>query len=123
MTEFVQGLSKEESRFIEDNVENQEVLAIYDLLKEGKTLNKAELKTVKEVAAKTLTELKAEKLKVEQWRASRQIKAQVRNTIYEQLLWLPQDSYSDADVDRKASNVYQHIYSNYSGGGASVYVG
>jgi len=31
------------------------------------------------------------------------------------------ESYLDEEVDTKAIDVYQHIYSNYYGGGASTY--
>ena len=66
LTEFLQGLSHEEARYLRENAAYQEVLAVFDLLKEGKILDKKELQKIKEVAAKTLTTLKAEKLKSEQ---------------------------------------------------------
>jgi type I restriction enzyme R subunit len=57
---------------------------------------------------------------VARWRESRSIKAQVRNLIYENLLWLPSESYSDEEVDLKAVAVYQHVFANYQGGGKCV---
>jgi len=36
-------------------------------------------------------------------------------------LYLPQNFYSDVEVGIKTANVYQHIYTNYYGGGNSVY--
>lgn len=122
LTAFVEGLSKEESRHIRENLGSQEVLAIFDLLKEGKNLSKKELEKVKKVAQETLNNLKAEKLKIERWRESRQLTSQVKNMIYEQLLWLPQEIYTDEDVSLKTSNVYQHIYTNYYGGGQNIYL-
>ncbi|MBP1840524.1 type I restriction endonuclease subunit R [Formosa algae] len=121
LNSFIQDLSGEEQRVVRENLKNQETLAIFDLLREGKNLSEKELKEVKKVAAKTLDILKTEKLKFEKWRESRQIKAQVKSTIYDNLLYLPQDSYSDEEVGIKTANVYQHIYTNYSGGGNSVY--
>lgn len=118
---FIKDLSFEEQRVVRENLQDQETLAIFDLLKEGKELSEKELKEVKKVAAKTLETLKTEKLKIEKWRESRQIKAQVKSTIYDNLLYLPQDSYSDEEVGIKTANVYQHIYSNYFGGWKSVY--
>ena len=76
---------------------------------------------MKKIAKETLDILKAEKLKIYRWRESRQITAQVKGLIYDTLLWLPQDSYSDEDVSQKTINVYQHIFTNYYGGGESVY--
>ncbi|SFN61361.1 type I restriction enzyme, R subunit [Bizionia echini] len=118
---FIQDLSFEEQRVVREELNDQETLAIFDLLKEGKELSTKELKAVKKVATKTLETLKSEKLKIDNWRESRQIKAQVKSAIYDNLLYLPQDFYSDEEVGIKTANVYQHIYSSYYGGGKSVY--
>lgn len=120
-TDFIQNLSEEEERAVKENLGDQEALAIFDLLKEGKELNSKDLKEVKKVAQQTLTKLKEEKLKIERWRESRQITAQVKGMIYDNLLWLPQEVYTDEEVGQKTVSVYQHIYTNYYGGGRSVY--
>lgn len=121
LSNFIKDLSYEEQRVVRENLGNEETLAIFDLLKDGKELNDKELKKVKKVASKTLESLKAEKLKIEKWRESRQIKAQVKTMIYDNLLYLPQESYSDEEVDIRTNNVFQHIFSSYYGSGNSVY--
>lgn len=115
------SLTNEEKRAVRENLEGQEALAIFDLLIEGKELDEKEIKQVKKVAKETLDKLKAEKLNIERWRESRSITAQVKGMIYDNLLWLPQESYSDDEVSLKSVSVYQHIYSSYYGGGKSVY--
>ncbi|KAA3640998.1 MAG: type I restriction endonuclease subunit R [Bacteroidetes bacterium] len=117
---YLKDLSVEEQRAVRENLD-EETLAILDILKEGKELKQKDLKSVKKVARETLEKLKAEKLKIERWRESRQIKAQVRSIIHDNLLYLPQELYSDDEVDQKSLSVYQHIYANYFGGGRSVY--
>ena len=121
LNDFIKDLTFEEQRAVRENLADQEALAIFDLLREGKELEGKELKQVKKVATETLDKLKAEKLKIERWRESRQITAQVKGMIYDNLLWLPEQTYSDEDVSLKTVSVYQHIYSNYYGGGSSVY--
>ena len=121
LNDFIKDLTVEEQRAVRENLEDQEALAIFDLLREGKELEGKELKQVKKVARETLDKLKTEKLKIERWRESRQITAQVKGVIYDNLLWLPEDAYTDEDVSLKTISVYQHIYSNYYGGGKSVY--
>ncbi|PQJ81489.1 type I restriction endonuclease subunit R [Polaribacter glomeratus] len=121
LSNFIADLSEEEQRVVRENLPDQETLAIFDLLKEGKELSNKELKDVKKVAAKTLETLKSEKLKINNWRESRQIKAQVKSAIYDNLLYLPQDFYSDEEVGLKTASVYQHIYTNYYGSSKSVY--
>ena len=64
---------------------------------------------------------KAEKLKIERWRESTQIRAQVKTMINDNLIRLPLDRYEEEEVNTKSIVVYQHIYSNYYGGGASIY--
>lgn len=121
LNDFIKDLTFEEQRAVRENLDDQEALAIFDLLREGKQLEGKELKQVKKVARETLDKLKAEKLKIERWRESRQITAQVKGMIYDNLLWLPEETYSDEDVSLKTVTVYQHIYANYYGGGRSVY--
>ena len=42
-------------------------------------------------------------------------------SIKDHLLHLPQVNYSDEEVEVKTNEVYQHVYSNYYGGGMSSY--
>jgi len=99
---------------------DEETLAIFDLLKKPE-LTKAEELKVKEVAKDTLVTLKTEMLKIDRWRESIQVTAQVKTLIEYRLQWLPQELYSDEEVDIKSLLVYQHIYANYLGAGMSRY--
>lgn len=110
--QFIQNLSTEAARAVRENLD-EETLAIFDLLKSGKALNKEELKEVKKIAVDTLQKLKEEKLKIDRWRESRQITAQVKTMIFDSFQWLPQTVYSDQDVSEKTMSVYQHVYTNY----------
>jgi type I restriction enzyme R subunit len=94
---------------------DEETLAIYDLLKKP-TLTKAEQKAVKKVAKTTLEVLKAEKLKLEHWRRSTQVSAQVQVSIDQSLQYLPADPYPDNELAFLSQKVYQHIHSHYQGG-------
>jgi type I restriction enzyme R subunit len=121
LSHYVTDLSFEEQRALRENLKDQETLAIFDLLREGKELEGKDLKQVKKVASETLEKLKAEKLKIDHWREKREVTAQVKSEIYNQLLWLPQEVYTDEEVSLKTVAIYQHIYSNYYGAGNSVY--
>lgn len=121
LVNFIETLTTEEGRAVEEGLEDQETLAIFDLLRKDKVLDKKELKQVKKVAKETLDNLKAEKLKIERWKESRQIEASIKVVIADNLLYLPEKAYSLNDIRIKSSDVYQHIHSNYYGGGKSVY--
>lgn len=119
LIKFVNEMNYEEERSLRENLD-EETLAIYDLLRKDSLTKKDEDK-VKKVAKETLEKLKGEKLKVEKWRHSAQVSAQIKTIIRDCLLYLPQESYPDEEINVKTLNVYQHIYSNYYGGGVSVY--
>lgn len=119
LSDFLKTLSEEDSRAIREGLD-EETLAIFDLLKKDNLKDK-EIDDVKKVAKQTLESLKAEKLKIERWRESTQLRAQVKTTIYDTLLWLPQEPYSEDEVNEKTNVIYQHIFTNYPGGGQSVY--
>lgn len=119
LTDFIAELSKEETRAMREGLD-EETLAIFDLLKKPNLSKKDEAK-VKEVAAKTLAELKAEKLRIAKWRESIQVTAQVRTLIFDSLQYLPQDIYDDEEVEEKSGLVYQHIYASYTGSPAQLH--
>lgn len=121
LNDLVRDLTHEEARVVRENLPDQEVLAIFDLLREGKVLDKQQKEEVKKIATETLHKLKTEKLNIERWRESREIRAQVRVIINDNLFHLPEEKYPDEDVNLKTNDVYQHIYSNYYGGGRSAY--
>lgn len=114
LMDFCGDLSIEEQRAIKENLD-EPTLSVFDLLIQGKDLTKKEREEVKKVAAKTLEILKEEKLKIPNWRQSREIKAGVKTTIYDNLLWLPEEKYSDEDVSSRSLQVYQYVF-NYGFG-------
>src|SRR5690606_3603460 len=115
LMKFLEDLTEEDKRAVKEGLDDNETLDIFDLLVDGKKLSAKSLKEVKKVAKETLDKLKAEKLKIDRWNESRQITAQIKSMIYDNLLWLPQDDYSDEDVSMRSINVYQHVHATYSG--------
>ncbi|MFZ2451612.1 MAG: type I restriction endonuclease subunit R [Methylovulum miyakonense] len=120
LSDFIKNaLNPETERAMREGL-NEETLAIFDLLKKPE-LTKDEEAKVKEVAKQTLEALKVEKLKIDRWRESTQVTAQVKTLIDYNLQWLPPEPYPDEEVDIKSLLVYQHIYANYQGAGRSRY--
>jgi type I restriction enzyme R subunit len=120
LSDFIKNeLTPETERAMREGL-NEETLAIFDLLKKPELTPEEEAK-VKDVAKQTLAALKAEKLKIDRWRESTQVTAQVKNLINDHLQWLPPETYPDEEVDIKSLLVYQHIYANYQGAGRSRY--
>lgn len=110
LTQFVHELSAEDRRAFQENLD-EPTLSIFDLLVQGKDLSKEEKESVKKVAKETLETLQKEKLNIPNWKESREIRSAVKTTIYDKLLWLPEEKYSDEEVSLKSIQVYQHVYS------------
>lgn len=120
LSEFMKNdLNPEQERAVRLGLD-EESLAIFDLLKK-ESLTPDEEKAVKKVAKETLQKLKAEKLKVDRWRESTQVSSQIKTLIKDNLEWLPPEVYPDHELTDISLLVYQHVYSNYQGGGRSTY--
>ena len=117
---FAGKLTEEEQRATREGLTEEE-LAIFDLLTNPEPkLTDKEKDEVKKVAREMLEKLKAEKLKVIDWRLKMQARADVESTIWAYCRKLP-DPYS-LDLKReKRIRTYAHIYENYFGAGRSVY--
>lgn len=112
---LVQELDEEEHRAIREGLD-EESLAIFDLLKKP-DLKSAEIKRIKQVATELLARLKAEKLRIDQWRDKEATRDAVRVTIHD-YLWsddtgLPVDTYSEDDVNERAEEIFRHVYRAY----------
>ncbi|MCP9769430.1 type I restriction endonuclease subunit R [Lacihabitans sp. LS3-19] len=120
LIEFVNSLSEEEAETKREGL-NDEQKAIFDILRQGKQLEAKEKKEVKEISVELLAELKKEKLRVEQWSEKSLTAASVfnyvSNTFFEKL----PSAYLNEDIDLKTNQVYEHLKSQYFGGGVSIY--
>ncbi len=112
---LVQGMDEEENRAVREGLD-EESLAIFDLLKKGE-LNAADIKRIKNVAVRLLETLKAEKLRIDQWRDKESTRDAVRVAI-QNFLWsdqtgLPVASYTEDDVQARSNDVFQHVFRVY----------
>ena len=115
LLKFVKELNDEESRAVREGLD-EESLAIFDLLRKP-DLSAAEIKAIKKVAVELLETLKAEKLKVHEWRekeATRDaVKQEIKDFLYRDQTGLPAPAYSHSDVDTKTEAVFRHIHYAY----------
>jgi len=115
LLKFVQELDEEESRAVREGLD-EESLAVFDLLKKPE-LSAADIKRIKDVAVGLLQTLKAEKLKIDQWRDKESTRDAVRVAIRD-FLWsdktgLPVDTYTEEEVGSIAEEVFRHVYRAY----------
>jgi type I restriction enzyme R subunit len=123
LLELVQSFSEEEADAKREGLSDEQK-AIFDILRQGKKLGDAEKKEIKRISIELLTELKKEKLRVEQWydknMTASAVFNEVSNTLFESL---PYPTYNNEDIDLKTIQIYDHLRTQYWGGGRSVYGG
>lgn len=112
---FVDQLDKEEKRAIREGLD-EETLALFDLL-EKPNLRPRERNKLKMVAKELLEKLKAEQLRVQDWREKEATRAAVKTFIHD-FLWseqtgLPTESYSPREVEDKVEIVFDHVVRQY----------
>ena len=114
LLKFVHELDDEEARAVREGLDVESV-AIFDLLKKP-TLAPKEIARIKEIAVQLLATLKAEQLRVNQWRDKEATRDAVRSTIFDFLYsdntGLP-ETYTDDEIKTKSENIFQHIFYAY----------
>jgi type I restriction enzyme R subunit len=121
LIELVNSYSEEEAETQREGL-NDEQKAIFDILRQGKTLSEKEKKEIKSISVTMLEELKKEKLKVEHWSEKTETSAAVFKYVNDTLFQiLPYPTYAEPEIDVKTNLVYEHLKNQYYGGGLSVY--
>ncbi|KTC12187.1 DEAD/DEAH box helicase [Pseudomonas marginalis ICMP 11289] len=115
LLKLVDDLSAEERRAMEEGLD-EETLALFDLLSKPE-LSKDDTAKIKKVSAELLGTLKAERLRVENWREKESTRDAVKQKIYD-FLWddstgLPDKDYSEGEIKVLAENVFRHVYRAY----------
>ncbi|MCH8984910.1 MAG: DUF3387 domain-containing protein [Acidobacteria bacterium] len=115
LLKLVSELDEEEDRAAREGLD-EESLAIFDLVKKP-NLSRSEIKRIKAISGELLVTLKAEKLRIDQWRDKESSRDAVRLAIHD-YLWsddtgLPVESFSEDEVEVMAENVFMHVYRVY----------
>lgn len=116
LLKFISELDEEESRAIREGLD-EESLAMFDVLKKP-DLAEGDIKRIKQVAVELLRTLKAEKLRVDNWRAKEStrdaVRVAIRNFLWSDDTGLPIQSYSEDEVNSKSEEAFRHVYWAYS---------
>lgn len=115
LLKLVKELDEEENRAVREDLD-EESLAIFDLLKKPE-LQASEITKIKSIAVDLLATLKAEKLRIDQWRDKEATRDAVKGSIHDYLYGdekgLPITCYSEEEVKERADNVFRHVYRAY----------
>ncbi|WP_019410444.1 type I restriction endonuclease subunit R [Pseudomonas psychrophila] len=118
---FNDTCSDEEKRYLREELESEDQLAVFDLLQK-ESLSKGDRYAIKKAAKELLDKLTGGKLQIDRWREKAAAQAQVKAEIIRHL-WanLPLDTYDADEIDLKASAVFSHIYTSAIGDETKVY--
>jgi type I restriction enzyme R subunit len=123
LIELINNYSEEEAEAKREGL-NDEQKAIFDILRQGKTLSNAEKKEIKNISVQLLDDLKKDKLNIELWWEKTETSAAVYKIVNDSLFQvLPYPTYEQTDIDLKTNLVFEHLKSQYHGGGRTVYGG
>ena len=121
LIELVNAYTEEEADTKREGLTDEQK-AIFDILRQGKNLNKDDKEAIKKISIELLDALKRDRLQVEQWADKSVTAASVFNYVNKTLFEvLPYPTFQTDDIDLKTNLVYQHLRQQYFGGGMSIY--
>ena len=107
-------MTEEEHRYAEEGLENEQQLAVFDMLRKP-DLTKADIRKIKTISAELLNELRAYLESVQDAFAKQSTSDGFRQKIYDFLYddrtGLPTETYTEQDVDMLTDQVFQHFRS------------
>jgi type I restriction enzyme, R subunit len=107
---FNDGLDQEQRRYLREGLDNEDQLAVFDLLQK-ESLTRNEREKIKEVSKKLLERLLGGKLQIDHWREKATAHAQVQAEIIKHLFVnLPGGIYSDHEISARADAVFAHLF-------------
>ncbi|GHU61640.1 hypothetical protein FACS1894123_01310 [Bacteroidia bacterium] len=122
LIELVNSYSEEEADTKREGLTDEQK-AVFDILRQGKTLTEKEKNEIKKLSVELLEDLKKEKLKIEQWSFKAETAAIVYTTVSNTLFNFLPNTYNNDDIDLKTNLLYEHLRQQYWGAGVSVYGG
>jgi len=109
LKQFSQSLIEEEKRYLREGLDNEEQLAVFDILtRPNLALTKDEVGEVKLIARDLLQTLQQEKMVLD-WKKKQQARASIKNTIAKMLDQLPR-VFTKELYQEKCDLVYKYVY-------------
>ncbi len=116
LIELVGSFSEREAEMRREGL-NEEQKAVFDILRQGISLDEKEKNEIKKISIQLLNELKKEKLKVEMWSDKSETAASVYRFVNDTLFQsLPYPAYSENEIGIKTSMLFEHFKMQYPGG-------
>ena len=120
LTAYNANLDYETRRYVREELDNEEQLAVFDLLQKD-SLSRSERESIKKTAVDLLAKLQDIQLQIDHWREKASAQAQMRAEIIKHLFAnMPGDRYSDEEISQKADALFAHIYTSGDGSASAT---
>lgn len=104
------SLDDEEKRYVKEGFDNDQQLAVFDLLrKDVADIEKRDIKKIKKVAVDVLVILEERKQQMTKLRDRATMQAQLKASIIDKMLDDLPEEYSNEDIEKRADWVFRHI--------------
>lgn len=107
---FHESLDKEEQRYIEEGLENEDQLAVFDLLRTNKVkLSKSDREKIKAVSISLLAMFETRKQEMSNLRDRASAQAKLKGAIINELLAGMPDEFTQDEIIASAESVFRHV--------------
>lgn len=118
---FNSSLNDEEKRYLREELDNEDQLAVFDLLQK-ESLTKGERDAIKKIAKELLDKLTDGHIQIQRLREMATVQAKVKSEIIKHLFAnMPPDAYDADEISLKANAIFTHIYTTGLTDGTRVY--
>lgn len=112
LMKLAQNMTEEEQRYVREEFQNEEELAMYDLLFND-TLSKSDIKAIKAVAVNLLQRIKQKISELDHWTDKAETKAIIDNLIRDTLWAELPESYDELTISAYRQKIYEYVYTRY----------
>lgn len=121
LTAHMNSLDEEGKRFLREGLDNEDQLAVFDLLQK-ESLTKGDRDSIKKIAVELLEKLNNGQIQIQRLRDMATVQAKVKAEIIKHLFAnMPPGAFDADEISVKANAVFAHIYTAGLGDGERVY--
>lgn len=113
LLELVDSLNQEQNRYVREGFQNDEELALYDMLFRS-DLSPQNVARLKKISADLLAKVKAQIAQLDHWQDKPETRAIVQNVIRYTLYETLPEQYTDMQVDACRDQIYEYVYTRYA---------
>lgn len=107
------SLNQEQNRYVREGFQNDEELALYDMLFRS-DLSPQNVARLKKISADLLAKVKAQIAQLDHWQDKPETRAIVQNVIRYTLYETLPEQYTDMQVDACRDQIYEYVYTRYA---------